>query len=79
MSKYFSKEYGPTFYVVLGTICAVLPLLAFFVGYLCVRAGEYWPLLWCATVTVILWWSAYYSFRTARVIKQSRNRPKDEV
>jgi hypothetical protein len=79
MSKYFSEEYGPTFYTVIGVSCAVIPLASFWVGYLCVRAAEYWPLIWVALVTSCLWLTSYYSFRTASRIKQAQNRPKDDL
>jgi hypothetical protein len=80
MGKYFNnKEQGPTYYIVCGTILAVTPLPAFWIGYECVKAGEYWPLIWCVTIIGLAWLSAYYLFQTARKIKQFKNRPEDEI
>ena len=79
MSKYFNKEHGPTYYMILGIISALIPLPLFFTGYLCVKAGEYWPLIIFGVSTFFAWGSAYNMFRTARAIKQSKNRPEDEV
>lgn len=70
-----SKEYGLTYYVVLGTICAVIPFPLFWVGYQCVKTGEYWPLLIFGTTAFLSWFSAYYFFRGAREIKRTKNKP----
>ena len=80
MGRYFNnRDQGPTYYFVLGVICAVMPVPAFWVGYLCVRAGQYWPLIWVATITGLLWLTSYYLFGTARRIKQAQNKPKDDL
>jgi hypothetical protein len=80
MGKDFNKkDHSPSYYFLFGTIGVVLPLPAFFVGYLCIRVGEYWPLMWVAIFAGLSWLSAYWLLRTARAIKLSRNKPKDDV
>jgi len=79
MRKLFSSERGPVYYIFLGTICAIIPLPLFRAGYLCVKYGEYWPLIVFGTTTYFMWLIAYRSFRNVREIKRSKNRQEDEL
>jgi hypothetical protein len=79
MGKLFSSERGSAYYMVLGTICAVIPLPLFWAGYLCIKYSEYWPLILFGTTTYFMWLIAYRSFRTARGIKRTKNGPTNEA
>jgi hypothetical protein len=68
----FSSKRGSAYYMVLGTICAVIPLPLFWAGYLCVKYDEYWPLIVFGTTTYFMWLSAYNLFCTARGIKRTK-------
>jgi MFS-type transporter involved in bile tolerance (Atg22 family) len=80
MDKYPNKkEQSPTYFVICGAICAVLPLPAFWVAYLCLKFGERWPLIWVAIFVALSWISSYNLFRTARGIKEIKKGPTNET
>jgi hypothetical protein len=75
--KLFSEEHGFWFYAIVAILCIIIPLPLFWVSYMCVTTGEYWPLIFFGVTIVCLWFSAYGLFCKAREIKRTKN-PEDE-
>lgn len=70
--KLLSEEYGCRFYITLTIMCLIAPLPFFWVGYVCMKGGEYWPLILFGGIILIMWFAAYGFFCKAREIKRSR-------
>ena len=69
---FMDKQYGLAFYVVIGALLAVGPLPLFWAGYLCVKGGEYWPLILFGITTSLAWLAAANMFRNALKIKRAK-------
>ncbi|MGH7952217.1 MAG: hypothetical protein ACREFE_09905, partial [Limisphaerales bacterium] len=66
MKRLFSEEPGFLTYAILSIFCFIIPLPLFWVSYLCVTAGEYWPLILFGGTIFGSWFSAYGFFCKAR-------------
>jgi len=72
-----NKEYGLGYYLILGTLSALVPLPLFYAGYLCVKADEYWPLVLFVAITYFAWLTAISMFRNVRRIRNEG--PKSNI
>jgi hypothetical protein len=71
-------EHGFGVYAVLSVICLIIPTPLFWVGYMCITGGEYWPLILFGGIIFGSWFAAYGFFCKAREIRRTK-KPEDEL
>jgi hypothetical protein len=65
MKRPFSDE-GGWYYVIMGILHIIVMLPLFWVGYMCIKTGEYWPLILFGGIIIGISVSAYNLFCIAK-------------
>jgi hypothetical protein len=57
-----SSEHGFLFYAILSIICIIVSFPWFWLSYMCITGGEYWPLILFGGIIFGSWFAAYGFF-----------------